>query len=232
MGGSELTRRTDNPQPASLRWQTVREAAGVDHDGAEGWPMSVLLDELKGLVPPPAAVASPQWEDALEQVGFEFPADYREFVDAYGEGTFERSEYVGLEVRAPHSSALGLRGEPGLKGFVARHVNRVRPLFVGSGEGTAMWAGEPYPMYPDSGGLLSWGRSQQNDQFFWLTQDADPDRWPVVGWSRHDASTLVFDGGMAEFLIALFTGRVDHFGSWQARGLSWKMRHDWLRRYP
>jgi hypothetical protein len=175
-------------------------------------------------------VVPPPWGEAPDKVGFEFPADYRQFVDAYGGGTVERPQYVGLKVRAPHVTALGPRDRPGFEGFVAHHLDQVRPLFTYPGAEEVMWNGEPRPLYPEPGGLLSWGSSQESDQFFWLTQDANPDRWQVVGWSRHDASTFVFDGGMVEFLLALFTGRVDHFGEWDTPGLSWRMRHDWLHR--
>jgi hypothetical protein len=115
---------------------------------------------------------------------------------------------------------------------VQYHTEKQRPLFVYPGAEQAMWVGDPYPIYPDLGGLLFWGQTDGNDMFFWLTEDSDPDRWPVVGWSRHDTSTIVFEDGMVAFLAALFTGRVKHFGSWTGRGLSWKMRNDWLSRPP
>lgn len=193
--------------------------------------MSGSLEKLKALVPPPSAVVAPPWGEAPDKAGFEFPADFREFVDAYGGGSFGRPEYVGLDVRAPHANALGPGGRPGFEGFVTDHLDQVRPLFTYPGAEEEMWNGEPLPLYPDPGGLLSWGSSQQSDQFFWLTQDADPDRWPMIGWLRHDASTFAFDGGMVEFLLALFTGRVEHFGHWDTPGLSWEIWHDWLHRH-
>jgi hypothetical protein len=192
--------------------------------------VSGSLEELKALIPPPSAVAAPPWGEALNEVGFEFPADYRAFVDTYGGGTFERPEYVGLIVDAPHCHALGPGGRLGFGGFVGIQLDQVRPLFTYPGAEEGMWNGEPRPLYPEPGGLLSWGSTEESDQFFWLTQDTNPDRWPVVGWSRHDGSTFDFDGGMVEFLLALFTGRVDHFGEWDMPGLSWEMGHDWLHR--
>jgi hypothetical protein len=188
------------------------------------------LEELKALIPPPSTVVAPPWGEALDKIGFEFPEDYREFVDTYGAGTFEPPRYVGLEVYAPHVNALDLRGRPGFEGFVAHHLDQVRPYFTGPGAEEVTRNSEPIPLYPEPGGLLSWGRTEESDQFFWLTEDANPDRWPVVGWSRHDASTFVFDGGMVEFLLALFTGRVDYFGDWNKPRPSWKIQHDWLHR--
>ena len=87
---------------------------------------------------------------------------------------------------------------------------------------------------PDGVGIVvrapSWGSSQGGDVFFWLTDGPDPGGWPVLGWSRQDATTFSFEGGMAAFLVGLFAGSVDHFGNWKPRGLSWEMDRDWLRR--
>ncbi|WBP91414.1 hypothetical protein [Kitasatospora cathayae] len=56
-------------------------------------------------------------------------------------------------------------------------------------------------MFPAAGGLLRWADSEQADQFFWLTDSADPDRWPIfaqphddvaAGWERFDGSTSEF----------------------------------------
>lgn len=191
--------------------------------------MSGALEELTAVVPPPSAVAAPPWGEARDEIGFEFPADYREFVGTYGGGTFERPEYVGLVVHAPHVNALGRRGRPGFEGFIPYQMDNIWPLFTYPGAESAMWNGEPRrPLYPEARGLLSWGHSEESDQFFWSTQEANPDDWPVVGWSRHDGTMFDFDGGMVEFLLALFTGRVDYFGEWDTPGLSWDMDHDWL----
>jgi hypothetical protein len=37
----------------------------------------------------------------------------------------------------------------------------------------------PFPLWPEPGGLLPWGSTDNNDHVFWLTI-GEPDRWPVV----------------------------------------------------
>jgi hypothetical protein len=60
-------------------------------------------------------------------------------------------------------------------------------------------------VYPASGGLLQWGRSEQADEFYWLTGDPDPDRWPVLVKEEIPDSWERFDGTMAEFIHRMLT---------------------------
>ncbi|MFI0940865.1 hypothetical protein [Streptomyces sp. NPDC021020] len=49
--------------------------------------MSAKLDALARLLPPPQEnVTAPPWEQSKAACGFDFPSDYREFVNAYGGG--------------------------------------------------------------------------------------------------------------------------------------------------
>lgn len=41
----------------------------------------------------------------------------------------------------------------------------------------------------------------------WEVSDADPERWPVVTWWSGDEELERHDGGLADFLVALLTGR-------------------------
>ena len=100
--------------------------------------MSIPLDELKSLAAPPASVSAPPWERVSGEVGFAFPADYREFVDTYGGGTFSYPRRSGIDVRSPHVNPLGPKGLPGFAGFVQYHTEQQRPLFVCPGAEQAM----------------------------------------------------------------------------------------------
>jgi hypothetical protein len=83
---------------------------------------------------------------------------------------------------------------------------------------------------------LLWGRDYSANQFLWLTDDPDPDNWPVIVFLRYVAPTewLRFDGSMSQFLLAVWDG------SWEfsevlpetpAEGHTWTLDSDWLNNY-
>jgi hypothetical protein len=67
--------------------------------------------------------------------------------------------------------------------------------------------GGPYVAFPEPGGLLPWGESNEGDFFCWKTGDSDPDRWPVVLGSRSFA-WYEYHGGMLEYIVGLLRGDV------------------------
>lgn len=58
----------------------------------------------------------------------------------------------------------------------------------------------PYALFPEPGGLLVWGVTDNGDEFYWLTEGA-PDDWTVVVSSRHEWWS--YDGGALSLLGGL-----------------------------
>ena len=189
-----------------------------------------LLETL--LAPPRAAVSATPWELARSEVGFDFPADYRGFIDRYGGGTVTRpDDPLRFSVMNPGADQWCPDGPSGFAGFVDVTVSELRPRFVGADAHERPAAEEPfYPVLPDPGGLLAWGATDDGDCFFWLTQDPDPDSWPVVLWSRRENASYRFEGGMVAFLLAVLRG--EHPSSAWLAGPDprWTPEADWSRR--
>jgi len=188
------------------------------------------LAELARLVPPPLGpVAPPPWHRSKTEFGLELPSDYRAFVDAYGGGELSKAGLGGpllsvvtpCNAPSPHSSSAGF---PALLEYQLGEAE----LFGEFDESD--WDGPVYPFHPTPGGLVAWGQNMMGDAFFWLTQDPDPDRWPVLMWARGPVTTYRFDGGIVTFLLALLAG--DHPASalLEGPGVHWIMHNDWLRR--
>ena len=137
-----------------------------------GRPANVIA-ELRGLIgPPPAEVSAVDWADVHVRAGFRLPADYREFVDAYGPGTLG-----DIRIMAP-----GQPPEMDLFGLLDRKH--------------AEASGALMPFYPDPGGTVSWGETPSGYTCAWGPTDDDPDQWiavvmdpPLLGYStRADLS--------------------------------------------
>lgn len=69
--------------------------------------------------------------------------------------------------------------------------------------------GEELPIYscfPQEGGVLPWGNTDNGDMLLWLTE-GHPDSWKVVVVDGDVFSWQEFDCGFSDFLVGLFTNR-------------------------
>lgn len=187
--------------------------------------VSENLDALARLLAPPQeSVAVPPWEEAKAECGFAFPTDYREFVNRFGGGTIHAGpQECPVFVLAPCSVPRRPGGSSGFKALVEESAG----LDLNCEENC--WDGPAYPDLPAPGGLLAWGWNHEGDVYYWSTEEPDPDQWPVVMLARQPAVVLPFEGGMVEFLLAVYNG--EHFASqWMADPvLRWTTESDWLR---
>src|SRR5262249_25278590 len=117
------------------------------------------LRELIGA--PPAGVARMDWARVRARLGFGLPADYREFIDTYGPGTFG-----DIRITAP-----GAPGEMDLFALLERKYSQVRGV---------VRVGESPPFYPEPGGTVSWGETTSGWACGWAPTSADPDEWTVT----------------------------------------------------
>jgi hypothetical protein len=188
------------------------------------------LARLIGLLPPPPGeVAGVPWHLSRAEIGVDFPSDFRAFADRYGGGDLVREDddSASLSVYGLYSGNRPWRDHSGFRAFMAHQVDQIYPLFVDVPDDH--WGGPFPPVMPDPGGLLAWGDNEDGDIFFWLTEDPDPDHWPVVVLARGPAVTMRFEGGMVEFLVSLLSGGQPKLAWLADSPLSWTMTNDWSR---
>lgn len=131
------------------------------------------------------------WAAVEERLGTRLPTDFKQLAETFGYGAFDGF----LSLYVPGSDVPGMdfvEHAEYLAGFAAR-------------SGTSLW--EPYGIHPAPGGLLEWGSSEQADQFYWLTEGDDPDRWPVLASEDIPDTWTRFDGTAAEFVFRMLTER-------------------------
>src|SRR2546423_7697612 len=170
--------------------------------------MGPALGQIMELMGPPLTVgAASPWDDAVAEVGFGFPADYRDFVDVYGAGAVNDELFIAAPTLRPNG--FGFR--TGFGGFVDQTTLGLGRGIAEMRENAVALEDEetyPFPILPEPGGLLIWGNTANGDVCFWDTHDAEPDRWPVVVLLLSSRRWDRFDGGMTEFLLAVLRG--DH----------------------
>jgi hypothetical protein len=188
------------------------------------------MARLTRLLPPPTEeVAAVPWHLSRPEIGLDFPSDFREFADRYGGGDLMREDdgSASLSVYGLYGGKRPPRDHGGFRAFMAHQTKQIYPLFANISD--TRWGG-PFPrVMPDPGGLLAWGDNEDSDIFFWLTEDPDPDRWPVVVLVRGPAVILRFSGGMVDFLVSLLSGGQPTLAYLTDTNLTWVMTNDWLR---
>lgn len=120
--------------------------------------------------------------------GLRLPTDYKAIVE-----TFPRVEIGGRitvirpgDVDSPRREYLG---------YCAYRLDDMRG-WRAKGQGRC-----PYPIFPEPGGILPWGESNEGQLYFWLIGAEDPDSWPVVWTDHYDEEWQRFPGTMWEFLL-------------------------------
>ncbi|MFJ9909189.1 SMI1/KNR4 family protein [Streptomyces sp. NPDC101152] len=150
--------------------------------------MQWAVEQLREVMPPPARGDLVDWDAVHEQFGLHFPQDYRDFVSVYGGGTMDG--YLGISTPPTGESFYGdlLDDLESQVGEDAEHPY-------------------PYPPYPGHEKLIRWASDPDGDDAFWVLRSKDPDQWSVAVKNHQGRSWSFFDGGMADFLLALVTGR-------------------------
>jgi hypothetical protein len=166
------------------------------------------LDRVKSVLGPPAdaagrpvEVAPADWSEVREYLGLRLPKSFTDFVDCYGSGVLGLIYFSRPEASpAPplHSGTDLLYWIESGKGYLRQKRDRKPP-----------WNYVPYPVHPEPGGLIQWGGSWDEYQFFFRADPAhEPERWPII-W--HDVAFdewHEFPGPFGGFLLDLVTGRM------------------------
>ncbi|MFF8612005.1 SMI1/KNR4 family protein [Streptomyces sp. NPDC015350] len=133
--------------------------------------------------------AAVDWAAVESRLGTVLPGDYKELVERFGHGEFD--DYLGLLIPDGPPGSLDLIE---FNEFWARAAAEC---------GGGPW--KPYGLHPAPGGLLQWASTEQQSSFYWLTEDSDPDRWPILVTGDDYGEWDRFDGSTAEFVHRLLT---------------------------
>ncbi|MER5807560.1 SMI1/KNR4 family protein [Streptomyces sp. NPDC002033] len=131
------------------------------------------------------------WGEVEAVWGTRFPSDYVRFMEVYGAGAI--SETISILLPTPRVEGWPYQTDPGLQDEtdVAR-------------ETWEMLRDETdFDVDPES--IVAWGVTSGADIYSWVTAGDDPERWPVLIFSRGNDVMRLVPLGMAEFLHRLLS---------------------------
>lgn len=148
------------------------------------------LAELKGiLVPPLRGGDTVQWAEVEAQLRTSLPEDYKQFLEEYGTGSI--GNFLWVLSPATTNKSLNLMAQ------CTARLDAMRESRRGSG------SRQPYGIFPEPGGVIPWGFTDNGDVCFWRTGAPNPNAWPTVICEGRGAMWERFDGSMAEFMAAV-----------------------------
>jgi hypothetical protein len=128
-----------------------------------------MLERLRRLLAPPAspveAARSDRWAEVEAALGTGLPSDFKAFTEVYGSGKIDDFLYLFNPFTQGQDGNLLVEKDRVLAGY-----RQTRARFP---ERLAL------PPFPEPGGVLPLGRTDNGDELYWLTQ-GQPDQWPVV----------------------------------------------------
>ncbi|MFL6269413.1 MAG: SMI1/KNR4 family protein [Actinomycetes bacterium] len=128
-----------------------------------------MLERLRRLLPPPAhpveAGRPDGWAEVEAALGTGLPSDFKAFTELYGSGTIDDFLYLFNPFTQGQDGNLLVERDRVLAGYRQTRARFPERL--------------PWPPFPEPGGVLPLGRTDNGDELYWVT-DGDPDRWSVA----------------------------------------------------
>lgn len=151
----------------------------------------MTIETLIKVIPPPATPTDSYtgpWPPIERQLRVVLPPDYKDFVRLYGSGYF--MEFLGIKV--PRSRNPNIRLISHAKAYPAESFESDEV---------------PYRLWPQPGGLLPFGTTDNGDELFWLPHGPPAD-WSIIVWDRGFGTFEAFDCDLTDFLAGLATGEI------------------------
>jgi hypothetical protein len=128
-----------------------------------------MLERLRLLLPPPVDPVEPGrpdgWAGIEARLGTGLPGDFKAFTELYGSGQVDEFLYLFNPFAAGRDGNLLFEKDRVLEAYAQTRARFPRRL--------------PLPPFPEPGGVLPLGRTDNGDELFWVTE-GDPDAWWVT----------------------------------------------------
>jgi hypothetical protein len=156
-----------------------------------------MLEQLRLLLPPPAepleAAPPDGWDEVEAALGTALPADFKAFTELYGSGKVDDFLYLFNPFAQGQDGNLLYEKDRVLAAYAETRARFPERL--------------PLPPFPEEGGVLPLGRTDNGDELYWVT-GGDPADWPVALLESRAARQEVHRMPVTGLLVALAAGEL------------------------
>jgi SMI1 / KNR4 family (SUKH-1) len=157
-----------------------------------------MLERLRLLLPPPTNPverARPDgWAKVEAALGTRLPDDFKAFTELYGSGKVDDFLYLFNPFAAGQDGNLLFEKDRVLAAYTQTRAKFPQRL--------------PLPPFPEPGGMLPLGRTDNGDELYWVAL-GDPGDWPVALLASRAANQEVHHMPVTGLLAALAAGELE-----------------------
>jgi hypothetical protein len=154
-----------------------------------------MLERLRLLLPPPTDPVErgrpDGWAKVEAALDTGLPGDFKAFTEVYGSGKVDDFLYLFNPFAAGQDGNLLFERDRVLAAYTQTRAKFPQRL--------------PLPPFPEPGGVLPLGRTDNGDELYWVTA-GDPGDWSVALLQSRAASQEIHRMPVAGFLAALAAG--------------------------
>ncbi|MDQ0244739.1 hypothetical protein J2S09_002310 [Bacillus fengqiuensis] len=155
------------------------------------------LENLKTVLPPPKNPFSTGNDSCFNEIeqtlGTQLPMDYKQFITIYGIGLID--EFIWVLNPFVLNDNLNL-------------MEKTKDILEAYTESRNNFPGDfPYKTFPEQGGLLPWGLTENGDELYWLTEGS-PEEWKVVIYGSRSSDFIVYPESMTSFLAKILEKKI------------------------
>ncbi|MCC9609496.1 SMI1/KNR4 family protein [Blastopirellula sp. JC732] len=156
---------------------------------------------LTSLLPPPETPCCNwgDWDLVTSEIGSELPEDFKSLTETYGVATFCGCLWFHTPFYFAGVDAPGVEEAPS---YLAMLLSRFEEMDAVAGGRECV----PFPQYPESGGLLPIGATDNGDILCWITT-GEPNDWGLFFWSFPGIETYTLPQTcITQMLLDLLSG--------------------------
>lgn len=133
------------------------------------------------------------WSKFEEEVGIIFPNDYKKLIGRYGTGGIGNFIWFLTPFSADRNVNYIERMNIMLEAYQISK-SKLPEYFI-------------HNVYPDKGGLLPWGYTENGDELYWKT-DESLDNWEIIIYESASPDYCCYKMSLTEFLYKIITGKL------------------------